>query len=115
MIRRYSIKGREGKVTWGELQYNEKTNQFKVIFRKDIDIKKENPPALVWNYINAGMYELDPTFSLDWVSVRIAPKNRHNMAEVLKAYNLTYYREIDMLEISHGKSTHDDMFMERIE
>ena len=113
-MREYIIKGRKGKKTWGKLYYSDKTGKFRVVFREDIDIAKENPPALVRCYIEAGYWELKNDFAMMWVTDRIIPKDRQNIDSILRENGLTFYREIDMLELCSGRCTHDDMYLERI-
>ena len=49
-----------------------------------------------------------------WVTDRIIPKDRQNIADILRENGLKHYREIDMLELSMGRATYDDLYLERI-
>lgn len=113
-MREYLIKDRGGKVTWGKLYYYDHQNRFKVVFREDIDIVKDNPPMYVKEFLKENMYTLDKDFSLMWVKARIIPKERQNIAEILRVNGLSFYREIDMLELCMGRCCFDKMFLERI-
>lgn len=113
-MREYVIKGRKGKKEWGRLYYSDKTGKFKIRFRDNIDIAKENPPAFVRVFLESKGQELDAYYSHMWVKERIIPPDRQNIASILKAAGLTAYREIDMLELCMGRCTFDDMYLERI-
>lgn len=113
-MREYVIKGRKGKKVWGKLYYSDKTNTFKVKFRDNINIKKENPPAYVRCFLESGRVELDRNMSYMWVNDRIIPKERQNIDSILKEAGLKAYREIDMLELCKGRCTFDDMYIERV-
>lgn len=114
-MREYIIKGgRNGQNTWGRLYYSDKTNKFKIIFRDDINMKKEKPPAYVRCFIEAGHITVKDDLAWMWVTDRIIPRDRQNIDSILKAAGLKYYKEIDMLELCMGRCTFDDMFLERV-
>lgn len=116
-MREYTIKStRKGRdYIWGTLYYSDKTSKFHIKFRCALDeMKKDKPPAMIHRFMTNGRTELDAELSLLWVSERIIPKDRQNIADILRENNLTTYREIDMLELSMGKCTLDDIYLTRI-
>ena len=50
----------------------------------------------------------------NWVNDRIIPKDRQNIAQILRENHLKVYREIDMLELCMGRCTLDDIYLERV-
>lgn len=113
-MREYVIKSAKGKKTWGKLYYSDKRDSFRIVFRSDIDVKKEKPPAYVHRSMANGRTELTNDLARLWVTDRIIPKNRQNIADILKEAGLKTYREIDMLELCKGRCTFDDIYLERI-
>lgn len=112
-MREYIIKGANGKKTWGTLYYSDKRNSFRIVFRHDITLS-EKPPAYVYRFIMNGRTELTGELAQMWVTDRIIPKDRQNIDEILRVNGLQHYREIDMLELSMGRATYDDLFLERV-
>lgn len=113
-MREYIIKSAKGKKTWGKLYYSDKKNSFRIVFRDDIDVDKEKPPAYVHRFISGCGTEITGEYAMMWVRDRIIPKNRQNIASILKEAGLKVYREIDMLELAMGRATYDDLFLERV-
>lgn len=113
-MREYMIKGAKGKKTWGRLYYSDKRNAFRIVFRDDIDMQKEKPPAYVHRFMTNGRTEITGDLAWMWVTDRIIPKNRQNIASILKEAGLKVYREIDMLELCMGRCTYDDLYLERV-
>ncbi|MBO5164052.1 MAG: hypothetical protein J6B75_06345 [Ruminococcus sp.] len=115
-MREYTIKStRKGKdYVWGTLYYSDKTGKFRMRFRCAPDeMKKDNPPAMIHRFMTNGRMELDHELASLWVSDRIIPKDRQNIADILRENNLTTYREIDMLELCMGRCTLDDIYLVR--
>lgn len=112
-MREYLIKGAKGKKTWGKLYYSDKRNSFRIVFRSDITMD-EKPPAYVHRFMSNGRTEITGELAWMWVTDRIIPKDRQNIADILRANGLKYYREIDMLELSMGRATYDDLYLERV-
>ena len=112
-MREYLIKGAKGKKTWGKLYYSDKRNSFRIVFRADITMK-EKPPAYVHRFMTNGRTEITGDLAMLWVTDRIIPKDRQNIADILRENGLKYYREIDMLELSMGRATYDDLYLERV-
>jgi len=112
-MREYLIKGQDGKKTWGKLYYSDKRNSFRIVFRSDITMD-EKPPAYVHRFMTNGRNELTGELAQMWVNDRIIPKDRQNIDEILRRNGLHYYREIDMLELSMGRATYDDLYLERV-
>lgn len=112
-MREYLIKGAGGKKTWGTLYYSDKKNSFRIVFRSDITMD-ERPPAYVHRFMTNGRTELTGELAKLWIIDRIIPPDRQNIAEILRVNGLKYYREIDMLELSMGRATYDDLYLERI-
>lgn len=113
-MREYIIKGEKSKKEWGKLYYSDEKNTFRILFCEGIDIKKDKPPAYVHRFMPNGRRELKGEQALLWVTSRIIPKNRQNIAGILKAAGMKVYREIDMLELHMGRSTYDDLYLERV-
>lgn len=116
-MREYTIKStRRGKdYIWGTLYYSDKMAKFCIKFRCTYEeMKKDNPPAMIHRFMTKGRMELDHELSLLWVKDRIIPKDRQNIADILRTNNLKTYREIDMLELCMGRCTLDDMYLLRI-
>ena len=115
-MREYTIKStRNGKdYIWGTLYYSDKTSKFRIKFRCPSDeMRKDKPPAMIYRFMTNGRMELDSELSSLWVSDRIIPKNRQNIADILRENNLSTYREIDMLELCMGRCTLDDIYLTR--
>jgi len=113
-MREYIIKGRKGRKIWGQLFYSDKTGKFRIVFREGINIKRENPPAYIRCFLEAGHKELKNEWAMTWVTDRIIPKDRQNIDSILKENGLKFYREIDMLELCMGRCTFDDMYLEKV-
>lgn len=112
-MREYLIKSAEGRKTWGRLYYSDKRNSFRIVFRSDITMK-EKPPAYIHRFMTNGRTEITGDLAMLWVTDRIIPKDRQNIADILRENGLKYYREIDMLELSMGRATYDDLYLERV-
>ena len=115
-MREYTIKStRKGKdYIWGTLYYSDKTSKFRIKFRCPSDeMRKDKPPAMIHRFMTNGRMELDSELSSLWVSDRIIPKDRQNIADILRENNLSTYREIDMLELCMGRCTFDDIYLTR--
>ena len=103
-----------GRYENGTLYYSDKTGKFRMRFRCAPDeMKKDNPPAMIHRFMTNGRMELDHELASLWVSDRIIPKDRQNIADILRENNLTTYREIDMLELCMGRCTLDDIYLVR--
>lgn len=112
--REYLIKSDGVGQEWGKLYYDEEKGAFRLCFREDIDIKKDQPPAYVRLFLQGGKNEISGDLALLWVRDRIIPKERQNIAEILNRAGLTVYREVDMLELTNGRCTRDNLYLERI-
>ena len=112
-MREYLIKGAKGRKTWGTLYYSDKRNAFRIVFRSDIQMD-EKPPAYVHRFMTNGRTEITGELAMMWVTDRIIPPNRQNIDEILRVNGLKHYREIDMLELSMGRATYDDLYLERV-
>lgn len=112
-MREYLIKGAKGRKTWGTLYYSDKKNSFRIVFRSDITMH-EKPPAYIHRFMTNGRTEISGELAMMWVTDRIIPPNRQNIDEILRANGLKHYREIDMLELSMGRATYDDLYLERV-
>lgn len=116
-MREYTIKStRRGRdYIWGTLFYSDKTAKFRLKFRCSAeDMQKDNPPAMIARFMTNGRTELDAELAKLWVCDRIIPKDRQNIADILRENQLTTYREIDMLELCMGRCTLDDIYLERV-
>ena len=113
-MREYEIKSEKSGKSWGKLYYSDKRGTFRIVFRDDINIQKEHPPAYVSEFLKSQGTEIKGDLAKLWVTDRIIPKERHNIAEILRYAGLKVYREIDMLELHMGRATYDDLYLERI-
>ena len=68
---------------------------------------------MIHRFMTNGRTELDSYLSSLWVNDRIIPKERQNIAEILRENKLNTYREIDMLELCMGRCTLDDIYLTR--
>lgn len=113
-MREYNIMDRGGKVQWGKLYYDDRRNEFRLKFRDDIDLENDNPPAYVKSFIRSKGTDIGGWVAWMWVTDRIIPKDRQNIASILRDAGLKHYREIDMLELCMGRCTFDNMYLERV-
>lgn len=113
-MREYNILSEKSGKYWGKLYYSDKRCSFRIVFRDDIDVKKEHPPAYVSEFLLTQGNDIRGEFAKLWVTDRIIPKERQNIAEILREAGLSVYREIDMLELCMGRATYDDLYLERV-
>lgn len=116
-MREYIIKStrRKKDYIWGRLYYSDRYNTFKIKWRCTFEeMRKDNPPPMVFMCMPHGRLELDKDLALSWVEQRIIPKERQNIDAILKSAGLKTYREIDMLELCMGRCTLDDIYLERV-
>jgi len=91
------------------LFYDAGSKQFRISIDKSADISKL--PISLKIHAEQGRYDLDGSFSMDWVRARICPPYRHNISGILQELGLQEYDEFDLIMRTEGKSLMDDLYL----
>ena len=94
------------------LCYETDSKQFRIEIDKSADVKKL--PISLKIHAEQGRYELNESFSMDWVRARVCPPSRHNISSILRDIGLSEYDEYGILMYASGKSLMDDLFLEEL-
>lgn len=71
-------------------------------------------PLILSSFAKRNQWTIGPEWSARWVESRIVPQSRQNLGEVLKANGLAYYDELRLLELSEGRNSQDDCYLDPI-
>lgn len=110
----YAIKNDENKnKTLAYLLYYQISKKFYI---KMLDnINSNQLPIILKHFYDLGKREVNSYWSFKWVSERIVPPDRQNIANIIKDNNLKKYDEHDLLLLGNGRCSQDDFYIEEIE
>ena len=94
------------------LYYDTESKRYRIDIDKRADVDKL--PISLKVHAEQGRYELDESFSMDWVRARVCPPSRHNILSILRDIGLSEYDEHGILMYTGGKSLMDDLFLEEL-
>ena len=94
----------------GYLIYYETSKKFYIEIKDGLTT--DELPILLSSFLKQGYRSINSYWSYLWVSDRIVPKDRQNIASVLKAYKLDQYDEFGLLIANHGRCEQDDSYLE---
>lgn len=109
-IREFYVK--DDKRVWAALTYNTAAKEFHLSICKDA--AWETAPFCIAAFVQKGIFEVDPYWSMRWVKIRLIPPERANIGEILRSCGLTEYDEFGMLVSYHGRCVQDDLYIEEI-
>lgn len=72
-------------------------------------------PFVLSSFATRGRWAVPPDWSRRWVESRLVPQSRQNLGEVLKENNLESYDTLRLLELTDGRNSQDDCYLERID
>ena len=94
------------------LYYDTESRRYRIDIDKQADVSKL--PISLKVHAEQGRYELNESFSMDWVRARVCPPSRQNISCILRDIGLTEYDEYGILMYTGGKSLMDDLFLEEM-
>jgi hypothetical protein len=92
------------------LCYETNSKRFRIDIDKQADVSRL--PISLKVHAEQGRFELNESFSMDWVRARVCPPNRQNISSILRDIGLSEYDEYGILMYTGGKSVMDDLFLE---
>ena len=110
-IRKFYVKWNDK--VWAILDYNSEKKEFALHIQKAPNMMQA--PITIWAYSNAGIWDLGPERSLEWVRMRLIPPNRANIGEILAGFGMKEYDEFEMLYKLQGRCSQDDRYIEEFE
>ena len=96
----------------GYLFYYENARRFYIEIADGLDYWSA-PPLFDW-YVKKGIECMDASWSFRWVSARIVPPDRQNIAQVLRNSGMDSYDEYKLLLYADGRCAQDDCMVEEI-
>lgn len=69
-------------------------------------------PLVLSSFAARGKWEIGPEWAGRWVASRLVPRSRQNLGEVLRDSGLDRYDELRLLELTEGRSSQDDCYLE---
>ena len=97
----------------GYLFYYEKSKGFIIELQEDLD--EWEAPLLFQKLVSEKQYTVLSDISLMWVRERTIPSGRQNIGSILKNHNIKEYNEMALLELSKGKCSQDNCYIQKIE
>lgn len=99
-------------ISVGILLYYEGRSEFIIELQEKLD--EWTAPLLLTSFVKKGVFTIPRDISLLWVKERIIPSGRQNIGAILDTHRLKHYDEMKFLEISKGKCSQDNLFVEEI-
>ncbi|MCR5143873.1 MAG: hypothetical protein K6B67_01030 [Lachnospiraceae bacterium] len=109
----YEIYDEENDMTLGALIHYQKENQFIIELIDDVD--EWNCPLLFSAYVKNNIYTISRDDSRKWVEERVIPSGRQNIQSILKRHKLPMYNEMDLLKISQGRCSLDELVIKPLD
>ena len=100
------------KAAIGYLFYYEKAQQFIIELCRDLD--EWDAPILFQKFVKERIYTIPRDVSFLWVKERVIPSGRQNIGTILKNHKLKNYSEMALLQLSKGKCSQDDCYIESV-
>ena len=69
-------------------------------------------PFVLSSFASRGQWRIGPEWSKRWVESRLVPRSRQNLGEVLRENGLTEYDSLRLLEMTEGRNSQDDCYLE---
>ena len=69
-------------------------------------------PFILSSFASRKAWSIGPEWSGRWVESRLVPKSRQNLGEVLKVNGLDEYDSLRLLEMTEGRCSQDDCYLE---
>ena len=69
-------------------------------------------PFVLSSFASRKQWNVDAAWSKRWVESRLVPPSRQNLGEVLRENNLTSYDTVRLLEMTEGRNSQDDCYLE---
>ncbi len=99
-------------ISIGILLYYEGSSEFIIELQENLD--EWTAPLLLTSFVKKGIFTIPRDISFLWVKERIIPSGRQNIGAILDTHKLKHYDEMKFLEISKGKCSQDNLFIEGI-
>ena len=96
----------------GYLFYYEKAESFIIELCEDLD--EWDAPLLFQGLVRKDIYTVSRDISLMWVKERVIPSGRQNIGSILKNHKMKRYSEMAFLNLSKGRSSQDNCYIEEI-
>ena len=96
-MKSYDIFDNERHISIGTLLYFDKEKTF--IAELDDGLDEWDAPLMLSGFVKKGIYTIPRDISKLWVTERIIPSDRQNIAAILSNHKLKEYDEIKFLEI----------------
>ncbi len=71
-------------------------------------------PFVLSSFAARGQWTIGPEWAGKWVESRLVPQSRQNLGEVLKVNGLDSYDTLRLLEMTEGRNSQDDCYLERL-
>lgn len=69
-------------------------------------------PFILSSFAARGQWTIGPTWAGTWVESRVVPQSRQNLGEILKENGLDRYDTLRFLEMTGGRNSQDDCYLE---
>lgn len=103
----FALRNRNNKETiLGYVLYYEKTNSFNIELEESIN--ENDLPLILDIFYHNKKYSINSYYSEKFLSLRVIPKERQNIASILKDAKLERYDLYQMLMLNKGRCTNDD-------
>ena len=96
----------------GYLFYYEKHKRFYTELLRDVD--EWDAPFMFKPFVEKKIFSVDHIWSKKWVELRIIPRERQNIADILRDNQLKGYDEYRLLMLSEGRCAQDDCYVRRV-
>ena len=71
-------------------------------------------PISLKMHAEMGRFDLDESFSMDWVRARMCPPSRYNISNILDYLGIAEYDEFAILMKTAGRSLMDDLYLDGV-
>lgn len=111
-MKNFEIIDAELGISIGILLYYEGSSEFIIELQENLN--EWTAPLLLTSFVKNGVFTIPRDISFLWVKERVIPSGRQNIGAILNTHNLKHYDEMKFLEISKGKCSQDNLFIEGI-
>lgn len=111
-MKNFEIIDAELGMTIGILLYYEGSSEFVIELQENLD--EWTAPLLLTSFVKKGTFTIPRDVSFLWVKERVIPSGRQNIGAILNTHKLNHYDEMKFLEISKGKCSQDNLYIEEI-
>lgn len=71
-------------------------------------------PFVLSSFASRGCWSIDARWSKRWVESRLVPRSRQNIGEVLRVNGLEGYETVRLLEMTEGRNSQDDCYLQPV-